>query len=188
MLEKVELSVYKKEAATFAKPVSVRTNSEYEAAAETLKLVKASMKKLEDRRKEITAPLMASLASARALFAPFEDSLKKSEKSIKAAMKVFSDAEDMRIEAEKARIAARVEKGTMRPDTALDKLNAVGATPTANGTSVRYLSRVRIVDESKIPRMYLVPDMAAITKAVVQDGLVVEGVEGYKEKIISSRS
>lgn len=155
-----------------------------------------NVKKVEDliveRKEGITRPLMTALASVRDLFKPLELAHADAKKTIKAKMLAFQIEEDEKIEKEKARIAARVAKGTMRVDTATDKLESIGeagakTVGSVGKTSIREVKKVRVIDESSIPREYMVPNMTAITEAIIRNGAVIPGVEMYVEKSIVGR-
>lgn len=134
------------------------------------------------RKEEITRPLMASLASVRDMFRPAETSLAEAEKIVKRKMLTFHEEEEAKQEAAKEKLTDRVERGTMREDTAVNKI----ATMTRTSMKTRTLTKVRVVDEMLIPRQYLIPDMKEITEAMLRGGVVVPGCETYKEKIVSA--
>lgn len=161
-------------------------------ATDILHNVKQVKKFVTEKKEEITKPLMKSLANVRDLFKPLELGYAEAEKVIKAKMLAFQIEEDARIEKEKARLAARVEKGTMKAETAVNKLETIGEAPTKvtgeiGKSSIRTIKKVRIVDETLIPREYLVPNMTSITEAVLRVGAIIPGVEVYEEKSIVSR-
>jgi len=160
--------------------------------ADLLHNVKAVEDLIVARKEGITRPLMTALSSVRDLFKPLELAHADAKKVIKAKMLAYQIEEDEKIEKEKARIAARVEKGTMKVETAAGKLESM---PEVNAktvgsvgkTSIREVKKVRVVDESSIPREYLVPNMTAITEAIIRNGAVIPGVEMYVEKSIVGR-
>lgn len=76
----------------------------------------------------------------------------------------------------------RAEKGTMRADTAIEKLGSIG---TGTKMKTRTLTKVRVVDETLVPREYLVVDMLKVTEAVLRQNIEIPGVEKYQEKIVS---
>jgi hypothetical protein len=161
-------------------------------ATDALHNVRQAEKYVEERKILITRPLMAALASARDLFKPIELQLSEANKMIKAKMLAWQIEEDDRIQKEQDRIAKRVGKGTMKAETAAGKLEALGETGKGSEgqvgkSSIREVRKVRIVDETMIPREYLVPDMQKITEAIIRQGLKISGVETYVEKSIVSR-
>tara|TARA_R100000750_G_scaffold62574_1_gene56745 strand:- start:29 stop:640 length:612 start_codon:yes stop_codon:yes gene_type:complete len=162
-------------------------------ASDILNAVKKVEKTIIDRKKEITGPLMKALASARDLFKPFEVGHVEAKKTIKAKMLEYSIVEEERIEKEKERVEKRVEKGTMRVDTAVKKIEEAGEIKksfdgSSSNSFIRVATKIRITDESLIPREYLIPDMKAITEAVLKGKQTVAGVETYEEKSIVGRT
>lgn len=169
---------------TEANNLAIETPKDVETAAGLLETIKNAEKTVTGRKEEITRPLMRSLASVRDLFKPIEITLDNAKKVIKAKMLAYQTAEDDRIEKEKARVLARQEKGTIKTETAVKKLEEIGESKTAMRT--RTLTKVKVVDETLVPREWLVVDMPRVTEAVLKHGLTIPGVELYKEKIIAS--
>lgn len=163
-----------------------------EKGSDFLNQVKQVKKAVTDKKESVTRPLMEGLAAARDLFKPLESVCAEAEKTIKAKMLTYTEDKQVEIDKEKDRIGKRVEKGTMNVDTALDKIENLGEVGKTfrgdNGkVSVRTMRKVRIVDESLLPREYLVPDVKKITQVVLA-GLVVPGAEAYEEKVIAAGS
>lgn len=175
-----------------ANDLEVNSKDDMATAADLLHNVKAVETFITDRKESITRPMMTALASIRDLFKPLELAHVEAKKVIKAKMLAYQIEEDERIEKKKAQIAKRVEKGTMKVETATDKLEDLGDTsPKAVGSvgkaSIRVVKKVRIVDEQSIPREYMVPDLQAITEAILRQGAIIPGVETYEEKSIVGR-
>ena len=162
-------------------------------ATDLLHNVSQAEKYVIERKEEVTKPLMGALAKVRDLFRPMESNLADAKKIIKSKMLEFSILESDRIEKEQQRIAKRVEKGLMRADTAAGKLETLGESSApvegeSGKSSIRDVKKIRIVDETAIPREYMTPNMPLITEAIIRKGLTISGVEMYVEKIIVSRS
>ena len=165
-----------------ATTLTVENPAQVTVAADLLTTIKNARKTVTGRKEEITRPLMSGLASIRDLFKPIELTLENAEKVVKAKMLAYNTIEQEKIEKEKARINGRVEKGTMRLDTAVEKLGSVG---TVTKMKTRTLTKVRVVDEALVPREFMVPDMTKITEAVLRQGVEIPGIEKYQEKIVS---
>ena len=165
-----------------ANAFTVNSKDDMEAGNALLKEVKAVSDVITERKEKIVRPLMASLASVRDLFKPLEITLDTAKKDIKAKMLAWQIEEDARIAKEEDRIAKRIEKGTMKAETAVSKLEQLKE--SAPKSNIRILVKVRVVNEAEIPREYLVPDLKKITEAIIQHGLVVPGAEKYEEKSI----
>ena len=168
---------------TTASTLTLKTPADVEVASELLKKITDAEKLLVTRKEEITRPLMRGLASVRDLFKPLELTLDNAKKVTKAKLLAYNTAEEEKIAVEKARIEARLDKGTMREDTAVAKIAAVGS---ATKMKTRTLTKVRVTDESLLPREFLVPNMTAITEAILRQNQHVPGAEKYSERIVSS--
>lgn len=168
---------------TTASTLTLKSPADVEVASELLKQITNAEKLLVTRKEEITRPLMKGLASVRDLFKPLELTLDNAKKTTKAKLLAYSTAEEEKIAVEKARIEARLENGTIREDTAIAKISAVGM---ATKMKTRTLTKVRVTDESLLPREFLTPNLAAITEAILRQGQHVPGAEKYQEKVISS--
>lgn len=195
MLETKEVGVVKAQATrlvTAANALEIKDQLTLEEATDILSKVKTVGKEIKARKEEITKPLMESLNSVRDLFKPIEASHADAERIIKGKMIAYQNEREAERDAEVAKLAARVEKGTMKHETAIAKMETIGETQTtAQGKvgfiSTRTIKKVRIIDETQIPRQYLVPNMVLINEAVLKGGVVIPGVEAYEEKIISAR-
>lgn len=161
----------------------VSNPQELSVAEELLSAITAGEKTIVNRKEEITRPLMNALASGRALFKPFETDFAAAKKVVTEKILGYSVVVDAQQAEEQAKILKRVEKGTMKPETAMEKLGAIADKPTANIRTVRKLS---IVDVTLIPREYMVPDRELITKALFA-GDTVPGAELVEEKIVHSK-
>jgi len=175
-----------------ANAVIVETVEDMAKATDALHNVRQAEKYIDEKKTEITRPLMKSLSAIRDLFKPLEIQLADANKIIKAKMLAWQIQEDDRVNKEKDRIAARVEKGTMRADTAANKLEVIGEAPKKSAgevgkSSIREVKKIRIIDETMIPREYLVPNMALITESILRKGIIIPGIETYVEKTIVSR-
>lgn len=161
--------------------------------------VTQAQKFILSRKEEITRPLMKSLASIRDLFVPLESSLKNAKSIIDEKVKAWDVEETNRIETQQAKLASKVASGYMKAETAAGKLETLGEvskmTEGSTGKMIfRSVPKVRIIDETLIPREYMVPShqdyknqLNKITEAIIRQGLTISGCELYVEKQIVSR-
>jgi len=173
-----------------ARSLTITDSEGYIAAENLLKEIMRNEKKVAEVRGQHTRPAMDTLSFIRDLFKPAELSIADAKKVIKAKMLAYENAIDEKIEREKAKLAARVEKGTMRSDTAAGKMEALEESKNipAVKSSVRVVTKVRVTDLSLVPLEYLVADMTKITTAVLREGITIPGVEKYEEKSIVGSS
>ncbi len=149
-----------------------------------LKDIKDIETALTTRKEEITRPLMKSLSSIRDLFKPLELGLTDAKKTIKAKILAYTIEQETKAQIEVERLEKRVEKGTMKAETAAGKLATIESSKVKANT--RTLRKLSIVDETLIPRSFLVPDREKITKALFA-GEVVSGAALVEEKILATR-
>lgn len=183
-----ELAVHRNEANVLqrmAADYTITTPEDVSKGEETLRQIKVAETAITARKEEITRPLMKALASARDLFKPFELTLGDAKKVIKAKILAYTTEAEEKARLEEERINKRVEKGTMKAETALGKLEDLDNKKVK--TNTRTLVKVRIVDEASVPREWCTPDLARITEAVLRQGAVIPGVERYEEKILVTK-
>lgn len=188
-IEPKELSLVKTQstkALQAAENLKIDSPESFTEALDMGKKIKQVGKMITDRKEEITKPLNESLKSIRALFKPIEENAQNAEYLIKGKMIEYNREQQAIADKERERLAAKVEKGTMKIETAVRKMDDIKApeqttrTETARAT-IKKVPKCRITDENLIPREYLVPDMTKIKNAVVTQRLTVPGVEFYEE-------
>ncbi len=168
-----------------ANSYSIATAGEVQIGEQMLRNIRLVEVELDERKTEITRPLMKSLSSVRDLFKPFELGLADAKKTIKAKILAYQIEQDEIAKAEEAKLLARVEKGTMRADTAAGKMETIEKGKVR--TNTRILHKIRVMDETLIPREYMMPNLPKITEAILREGKEVFGVEKYEEKVLVTR-
>ena len=192
LIESTEVETYKAHvslAESYAKELVVATQEDYARALEEGKKIKTTLDQITARKEEITKPLNASLKSIRDLFKPFETAGENALATVKSKMLTFTREEARKAEEAKQKLAERVERGTMKPETAVRKIEEIKtpektvATETAKATT-KTVQKWRVVDKSKIPVQFMEPNMVAI-KAEFKAMRPVPGVEQYEETELS---
>ncbi len=174
-----------------ATELTVTSQEEMEKAADHLSKMKTVAKMIKERKEAITKPLNEALASARDLFKPIEQNLAEAERIVKGKMLVFQNAEEARINKEKNKIIDKVESGKMSVEKGIAKMENIAPVQTSTqgkvgSVSTRLVKKYRVVDETKLPRIYMMPNMAKITEDL-KAGIEVPGAEVYEEKVIAAR-
>lgn len=187
-----EIEVYKKQLANaenFSTTLKVESDGDYQLALTEGKLIKDQLEIIVARKEEITKPLNAALKSVRELFRPLESVGETALKTIKSKMIAYSTEKDRKAEEIKQKLAERVERGTMKPETAVAKIDAIKERPKTVSTDVgsattKTVTKYRITDITKVPVQFLEVDMVKV-KASFRAGTPVPGVEAYEDKELS---
>ena len=175
----------------------IDSNESLSQATDILSKIKTSAKDVKKRKEEITKPLNDALKSARDLFRPIEADLATAERTIKDKMLDYSNAVEAEARKKAEKLEDRVERGTMRTDTAMrkmDEIETIGSSVNGEKGSVQFrmVRTIKIVDPKAIPLKYLSNEkvLAAISAAVrtdVLNGTRVDGVEIVEEKQIAAK-
>ncbi len=180
-------------AAKYATGLEVKNEDDYKSAMAEGLLIKGTLDTIVGRKEEITKPMEASLKSVRALFKPFEAAGEAALRTIKDKMLAWKRAEDAKAADIKAKLAAREERGTMKPETVAKKMAEVKVPEktvhdvSGGSATTRVNMKYRVVDKSIIPLNFLEPDMTAIKRSF-QAGAPVAGIEAYPEEDLSFRA
>src|SRR3990167_2477539 len=162
----------------------------------TLKTASGYGQQIAVRKKEFKVKYDSYVSGAKeyikqvdAIYRPVEKELLECDRIVRDKISEYQTEQVRLARLEEQRIAARVEKGTMRLDTAIKKFEKVekpeNKIDLGAGTGVHFREdRIpRIVNEADIPREYLTPDMSKIKVAIKQLNLLEEksGVFTTKE-------
>lgn len=178
----VENQIEKMSEAISQLPTVITSQEEYDATYEIGKKVATLLKNIDTKEKSITKPINDSLKEIRNLFKPFKTQVESVSDELKKRRQLFIQAEEAKKQIEEERIAKRVEKGTMREDTAVTKLATIEETKTDTRGGMTSVLRVKVLDIKLIPAEYLIVDESKIKQAY-RDGVTVEGVECFYEKV-----
>ena len=172
-----------------ANQVVISNQDDYVKGVDLVSKLKETGNLIKEKKESITKPLNEALKNARSLFAPIEMQFDNAERIVKSKLLEYKQKKDTEARAEEARIAARVEKGTLKLETAerkIQEVERVDTTTRGNRGEVqtRKIKKVRIVNEASIPREYLIPDMVKIRKDALA-GIVINGTEVYEEESLA---
>lgn len=169
----------------------IRDTNGLEQATKIRSGIKAVAKEIDEKKKEITAPLNLALKNVRALFAPLEVACEEAFRSVDVKVLVYNrEIEKTRAE-EEAKLAVRVEKGTLKVETAAKKLEVVPEAQrrvvTEKGKiTIIKIKKFKVVDLAKLPIEYLLPNEPEIRRAM-HVGTELPGVEYWQEDSVSGR-
>lgn len=152
----------------------VTTDEELGIVADKIKQVKTLQKWIEQEKDKFVAPAKAIIAEAKEKYDPYIKKCQNAEIVMKdRARKFMLDKEAKRIEDEK-KIAAKVESGYMKLETAIKKLETLPETQktvrTDTGSGLRMSKRkvAKIIDPNLIPDEYWVIDEVRVRKEALE--------------------
>jgi hypothetical protein len=151
--------------------LKIKSQLDYAQAADLLKQLKDKSKQAVAKLEQILNPLDTVRESIIDLFDPFIKSVKLIEKDTKKKMLAFL--------AENKKKAAKIDtafetKKIKKVKTYLGKIRQFEI--TSNAASVRTLRKLNIIDQSKLPRKYMIPDEQLITSEL-KAGTKIPGCE-----------
>ena len=154
--EKVVAVVEKRltKAESYATELVIKSDEDEKKATIALSELNKLGDELTDQKEELTKPLNAVLKAIRDRYRPLESAHVNAVRMIKSKLIAYYDAKKRKADEEAAKIAARVAKGTLKPETAVAKMDAIAPVEKNVKTDVGALQY------KKVP-------VATITKAVV---------------------
>jgi len=184
--EEVDLVLYENQ------QVVVSNQEEYAKAGDILKTLKNRKKYLEDKRHEHTDPLEDLKKQWIAEFRLLTDPLDKMIEDITGTMKTFYIEEQKRLNEEQARIDAEALKKAEEENLGDVDVPVVNDIKTQTGavsktTAIKFMN-FKVVDESLVPREYLIVDESKIREAVKKGIKSITGVEIFEDVRLGSRN
>jgi hypothetical protein len=159
-------------------------------ATELLSKINKAGDMIKAQKEAITKPLNASLAAARELFKPLELIQAEAKSIVSRKMIDFQTKFEAERAAQEAKIVARVEKGTLKIETAVRKVEALekveNKVEAVSGSVTFKEVRVpKVIDENLLPREYLEVNMVKVRKDALA-GVQIPGVVVEIEKQLSN--
>lgn len=156
----------------------------YVEAGELLKVVKAKITNIEDARKKMTKPLDESKKNIMDFFRTPLEHLAKAEDILKKKILLWRKKN----EEKQAKIEEKIEQAVLTGAVErVDRLTERAPIKDIGGISVKIIWKFEIVDESKLPREYLIPDLKKLGEVArgLKDKAEVKGVRFYSEENVS---
>lgn len=137
----------------------VNDQATYAQAGELVKLAAANYKALNERRQEITRPILQAKNSVDALFKPGLEALAEIERLLRAKLSEYTVATTKAQAAVMQQSAAQAQMGII-PTTPIPE------PPKANGVAVRVSWDFEVYDSDKVPRDLCSPDPKKIAERI----------------------
>lgn len=173
------------------KELEFATADDVQFAAEMLADIKGQIKRLDERRKEITAPMRQALKSANDLFKPALQHLEAGEKWLKEQLASAHKRE------EEAKLAALAEANEAVAEgdeeavsEALQTMAKADGLSEAEGVSYRKVWKYAVERPDAVPRQFCSPDTRKIAAAVQQykGQTAIPGIRVWEDTQVASRA
>lgn len=167
-------------------------------ASDMLARVAKLRKQLEERRKFFTQPLNDQVKKINNLFKMWSEPLDRIDRKLRDAIAAYrAEAERKRREEEEfnrrkqellARLAGKKGQEPPPPPPPVETMPAPAAVRTKSGlVTTRKVWTFKVVDESLIPREYLVLDEAKVRKAISAGVREIPGLSIYQQEEVVVR-
>lgn len=199
MAEKnTDLSIVKRQvtmATQAAQDLSIESDDDLKKASDLLSKIKTVAKMLTDRKSSFVRPAYDAykkiMAEAKELWDPLINDCDKAESIIKGKGLEYRKVVNEKARLAEAKIAADLESGKIKKvDTAANKIaqiERVDKSVSGDKGGVMQFKKIRVVkvvDETKVPRAWLVLDMVKIRKDALA-GIEIAGVEVVEEEQVA---
>ncbi len=155
-----------------------------ESANEFLKKIKVAKNYVAERKNSVLSPLNEARKNLISLFKPIEEQINSAEYSVKRSLLEYKMKADKQSEERKSEIVKKVESGKVNYKEASRKIEA--QEKKMDKFNVRKQRDIEIVDEKKIPREYLSPNVKKI-KEDAFNGKDIPGVRVFVKEVVVVR-
>jgi hypothetical protein len=164
---------------------TITSQVKLEQAVEARKELSKVKKVLENQKQEIVGPLNQALKKTRDLFKPYEQRLDIVDSWLKQQMLKWEEIQEAERKKKEIEIETKIAEGEMSFEEAGKKIEKIEKKIEAVPT--REISKVEIVDKSKLPLEYLEPDLVAIKRDLIA-GKEIAGAKLVKEKVVYNKA
>lgn len=178
------------EGARSLKIVDAKTMGE---AAEMLTTINKSLDRITAEKEKITKPLNQALKAERARWKPLEDLHEETIAALRRNMSVYQTKQKKIADAKAQKLADRVDRGTMKPETAVRKIDEIDAPAQSVATEeglvkFKTVKKFEVIDLNALAEYrdaqgnaYVLADETKIRKAM-HAGVEVAGVKYFTEQ------
>lgn len=138
----------------------VTNDEESKMASDKINQIKTLKKMIESEKEKYVAPAKEIIAAAREKYDPMIKRCENAELLLKSKAKNYLLEKEKQVAEAQAKIAQRVEKGTLKAETAIKKLEDLPEAPktvrsdTGSGLRISKRKVAKIVDPNLIPDEY----------------------------------
>lgn len=189
MSKDIALSVKKKVSIQEQKALDlvIKTDEDMEVAVVMLSEANKALDAIKDEKDKIIKPAKEVIDTEKARWKPIEDICSRVVSTVRGKMMEYQKKIEAKVKEREEAIAKSAEKGKIKPETAMKKMEALpnaAASVTTGSGMVQWTTVKKLVieNEALIPREYLDVNEARVREAL-KTGKVVPGAKLIEEKI-----
>jgi len=103
----------------------VTNDQELELVADRIKDIKTLMKFIKAKKDEFVAPAKVIIENAKEMFDPYIKQCENGETTLKMRAVKYNDEQEKKRKEDEIKIASKVETGYIKPETAIEKIEAL---------------------------------------------------------------
>src|ERR1035437_5649172 len=174
-----------------AQGLAIKTDEDEVAGSKLLSNIKLIQKFVKQEKDKQLKPSLETTKAIRGFFAPAEEKADEAERLTKIKLGDYHDKKQAELKKKEDSIAARAEKGQLKEETALRKMDELAEVKTnvKNEEGMVTYSKVKeveVIDESKVPDQYWKLDMVAVRRDALAIGNLGEVIPGVLVKEVTS--
>lgn len=174
-----------------AESITIKDEKSMKEATELLSVVNQRLDAIEAEKKTITDPANAILKRERARWKPTETMLESAVSILRKNITAYQTIAKRKADEAAAKITEKVQAGKISAPTAIRKMGEIDGPAEkvksdSGSIAFRTEHKFEVLDHTKLPWAYLVPDESAIRTAM-KDGLKLPGVRYYTEEVPVNR-
>lgn len=166
--------------------LEIKTSDDEQKGIEIGSKITKAEKMIKEQEKKWTEGAKDYISTVKSLIKPKLDTLKQAKDILNSAMRTYRRKCEEEIEKLKAKEEKKIQKAMdNNKPIPVTKNITIDKTVKSDAGKVTYrtIKKYKIIDEKKIPRDFLVPDIGKINKACQAD-IPINGIEYYTEKSI----
>lgn len=149
--------------------IQITTDEELNGVADKIKEVKILLKLVEKTKERFTEPAKLIIGEAREIYDPMIKWCRNAEEVLKQRAKAYMTDKEQKRLADEAKIAAKVESGYMKPETAAAKIETLAEAPRTvrtDNSGLRMSKRkvAKIINPELVPREFWVIDEVRVRR------------------------
>lgn len=177
----VSITKYEKEILKLPVAITIKDAEDMAEASKARAHLKALEKAADNEKQKVLKPLNAARKAEQDRWKPLEDKIDAALSVLDKEMTLYRTEQIRLVRVAEEKLAAKVQKGTLRPETAVAKMDALDRPEELDNTGFRPYPCFEVMDMTLLPIEYHMADEQAIRTAM-KSGTQLAGVRYWTEQ------